>query len=265
MIKDFKLLARIYSPNNNVLYSDLISMNKPTRFLSLFFIIVTTTACVSIDGPTDPHDPWERYNRTMSKFNTSVDRSIFKPVAKAYQKVLPKPVNKAITNIFNNATDVIVLANDILQFKAKQSLSDLGRIIYNTVFGLGGIFEVSTSMGFEKHYEDFGQTLAHWGVGKGPYLVLPFFGPATVRDSFGLATDFFVFDPSNLIDSVGTRAAVFSLYFVDVRAGLLPAGELVEEASLDSYIFLREAYLQRRLYLIYDGDPPEEDFDDEFE
>ena len=232
------------------------------KLLSLTVIIFVNAACVSIEGSTEPHDPWERYNRTVSNFNDSVDRRVLKPVAKAYQKVVPKPVNKAISNAFSNADDVIVLANDILQLKVKQSISDLSRIIYNTVFGLGGIFDVSTSMGLPKHQEDFGQTLAHWGVGSGPYFVLPLFGPSTVRDSFGLATDFFVFDPAHLIDDLTTRASLFTLYFIDIRAELLPAGDIVDEASLDKYIFIREAYMQRRKSLIHDGQSQDEALDE---
>lgn len=218
--------------------------------------------CASVNTPRDPRDPFEGYNRAMYNFNDSVDRAILKPVAEGYNKVMPKPLNTGISNFFSNLDDVTVLINDLLQLKFKQGLSDFSRLTWNTTVGLLGFFDVASHMDLPKHNEDFGQTLGHWGVGSGPYLVLPFLGPSTVRDGSGLVVDWQV-DPLNgAIDDEETRWALLTLNAVDTRAGLLRASRILESASLDPYIFLRDAYLQRRESLVYDGNPPaEDDFD----
>ncbi|WP_455203223.1 MlaA family lipoprotein [Kaarinaea lacus] len=236
---------------------------KLIKAFQIILISTFTTACATIEGEPEPHDPFERYNRAMYEFNEDLDNAIVKPVAKAYNKILPQPVNKGITNFFSNINDVQVMANEVLQLKMEEAISDFFRIIFNTTIGVVGFIDVASDMGFERHQEDFGQTLGYWGVANGPYFVLPFFGPSTIRDSVGLGVDYAVFYPIfNRIDRVAVQNTLFGLDLLDTRAGYLGAGRVLEVAALDPYIFVREAYLQRRRYLVYDGDPPMEDFDD---
>jgi len=240
-------------------------IHQVSRGILLLTLITTCllTGCATVHGPTDPHDPLERYNRAMYKFNDTLDRSVIKPVAKGYVAIVPRPVNKGITNFFGNLGDVIVLMNDLLQFKLTQAASDTARIVINSTIGLLGIIDVATPMGLKKHREDFGQTLGYWGIGNGPYLVLPFFGSSSPRDGIGLYVDYNQFDPTfNLIDDHTTRATMFTIDVIDTRAGLLSASRLLDMAALDPYAFAREAYLQRRQYLVYDGNPPIEDLED---
>lgn len=231
--------------------------------LSILMLMNIISGCVSIKGPTDPHDTFEGYNRAVYEFNEDFDKAIAEPVAKFYEKVVPIPINKGITNFFSNINDVQVLANDLLQLKFVQAAHDAARIFFNTTIGLLGFFDVASHMDFPKHHEDFGQTLAFWGVPNGPYFVLPFFGPSTIRDSIGLGTDYAYFSPIfNRIDKTATQNSLFALDFLDTRADLLGATRLLGIAALDPYVFTREAYLQKRRYLIYDGDPPPlEDFE----
>jgi len=247
-------------------------MNEAARSIhsisrgALLVVLISScllSGCATINGPADPHDPFERYNRSMYQFNESLDKAIIKPVAKAYVAVVPKPVNKGVTNFFGNLDDVIVLINDVLQLKLPQAASDATRIIFNTTVGLLGFIDVASPMGLQKHREDFGQTLGYWGIGSGPYLVLPFFGPSSPRDGIGLYVDYSRFDPTfNLVEDKASRNAMFTIDVIDSRAGLLSASRILDTAALDPYTFTREAYLQRRRYLVYDGDPPIEEFED---
>lgn len=235
---------------------------QPFTKIVLFLLAIFSTGCASINGPTEPHDPFERYNRAMYSFNEGFDRHVAKPVAKAYNKVMPAPVDKGITNFFSNLDDVIVLANDLLQFKMMQAAQDFSRILFNTTIGLFGIFDVATHLDLPKHNEDFGQTLGYWGVPAGPYFVLPVLGPSTIRDTAGLGTDYAYFDPTfNLINDSATSWSLTGLYFIDRRSDLLNMSKLLDIAALDPYVFTREAYLQRRQNLVYDGNPPMEDFE----
>lgn len=235
------------------------------RFISHLFpviILLALSGCATLDGPTEPHDPWERFNRGMYNFNDKIDRAILKPVAKGYRAVTPDAVEKGISNFFSNLGEIKVLANDILQLKLITALSDTGRFLVNSTIGIGGLFDVAKHMKLEKHNEDFGQTLGRWGVPDGPYLVLPFFGPSSVRDSIGIRADFEL-NPINEVDDYDTRTALYALDIVQTRAWLLEAGEIVDEAAFDPYIFMREAYLQRRRNLVFDGKPPAETGEDE--
>lgn len=242
----------------------------------LFVSLSATTGCASVGGKTDesgtatennsgtdPHDPFESYNRAIYRFNEGFDRRVAKPVAQAYQDAMPSWANKGITNFFNNLDDVLVLANDLLQLKFKQAASDAARIVFNTTAGLLGFVDVASHMDLPKHKEDFGQTLGYWGVPDGPYFVLPFLGPSTIRDTAGLGVDYTVFDPVvNHVDHFNDRAGLFLLNFVDTRADYLSASRLLETAALDPYVYTREAYLQRRRYYVYDGNPPRDDFEE---
>jgi phospholipid-binding lipoprotein MlaA len=178
-------------------------------------------------------------------------------VATGYEAVLPAPVRTGVTNFFGNIEDLFIGVNNLLQGKVPQAISDLGRVAINTTVGLLGIIDFASDAGLEKHNEDFGQTLGRWGVGDGPYLVVPVFGPRTTRDAIGKAVDIAV-DPVVKHRPKGTRDAAVVLRMVDDRANLLPADKVVEEAALDKYSYTRDAYLQRRRSLIYDGSPPRE-------
>lgn len=230
---------------------------------------ISTTGCASLGGAdaandTEPQDPFESYNRAVYKFNDSFDQAIAKPVAQAYQDVMPNWADKGITNFFSNLDDVLVLANNLLQFKFKQAASDAARIVFNTTAGLLGFVDVASHMDLPKHKEDFGQTLGYWGVPSGPYFVLPFLGPSTIRDTAGLGVDYTYLDPVvNNVDHLNDRAALFLIEFIDTRADYLDASRLLESAALDPYVYTREAYLQRRRYYVYDGDPPMADFESE--
>jgi len=225
-------------------------------------MVLVCGGCATIEGPTEPQDPFESYNRAMYQFNESFDTHVAKPVAEVYRDVVPAPVNKGITNFFSNLDDVVVLINDLLQLKLQQAAQDMARIFFNTTIGLMGFFDVSTHLDLPKHREDFGQTLGYWGVPPGPYFVLPFLGPSTIRDSAGLGADYVYFDPVlNQVDNNTLSWTLYVLKFVDLRSDILDMKGLLETAALDPYIFTREAYLQRRRSLVYDGNPPMEDFD----
>lgn len=235
--------------------------------LSLILLISTTVSGCATVGETndeaDPDDPFESYNRSVHNFNQGFDRAVAKPVAQTYQNVTPDWIDKGLTNFFGNLDDVIVLANDLLQFKFEQAASDSARILFNTTAGLLGFIDVASHMDLRKHNEDFGQTLGYWGVPSGPYLVLPFLGPSSIRDTAGMAVDYTYLDPVvNNVQHVNDRSALFLTDFVDKRADFLSATRLLDEAALDHYTFTREAYLQRRQYYVYDGDPPMDDFEE---
>lgn len=230
------------------------------RTILLILIALLGSGCSTVEV-ADKRDPWEGLNRSVYAFNDNFDRAILKPLATGYEKVVPTPVNNSISNFFSNLDDVIVLVNDILQLKFEQSLSDFSRITFNTTFGLFGLFDVATYMDLPKHNEDFGQTLGRWGVGAGPYLVLPFLGPSTLRDGAALPVDWQV-DPVLRVSDTETQWEAIGLKAVDTRAGLLRASRILDTAALDPYTFMRDAYLQRRNNLVYDGNPPPSEIDE---
>ena len=190
-----------------------------------------------------------------------MDRVLFDPIGRVYEKALPKFVNRGISNAFSNARDMAVIANDLLQFKLGQAISVLARLVFNSTLGIAGFFDVSSRVGLPRHNEDFGQTLAKWGIGPGPYIVAPFFGPTTLRDAvaFGLETQFLY--PVSYVSNDGYRAGLLSLEYMDFKADRLKARQLLAEAALDEYEFLKNAFLERRENQILDresGAPPEE-------
>lgn len=223
----------------------------------LFFSL---SACATPTGnrSPNPHDPWEGFNRSMFSFNEGLDRALIKPVAKGYEAIVPTPINTIITNFFNNIDDLMIAVNNLLQGKIRDSMSDLGRVALNSTLGIGGLIDVATGMTLEKHEEDFGQTFARWGFGEGAYVVLPVFGSRTVRDSFGLAADLPV-DPVSWVHPDVWSLSLIGLRQIDARADLFSAEKVVEAGAIDKYSYLRDAYLQRRQYLIYDGQPPREE------
>jgi len=212
----------------------------------------------------NPKDPFESFNRTMYQFNDTVDKAVAKPVAQGYNAVVPPPARMMLSSFFSNLNDVVVTVNDLLQFKIVQAASDTGRVLVNSTFGLLGIADVATAVGLEKHNEDFGQTLGYWGLGSGPYLVLPLLGPSSVRDGLGLYAD----SRTNLLSRVkhvDTRNEAIVTNLVGRRAALLNDETVLDEASIDRYAFIRDAYLQHRQSLVYDGNPPRQKYDDEDE
>lgn len=209
-------------------------------------------------APVHPDDPWEGFNRSIFEFNETFDAWILKPVAKGYDAVTPTPVRIGVTNFFGNVGDVWVGLNNLMQGKPRSAATDLGRFVVNTTMGVGGLLDVATQMGLQRHDEDFGQTLAVWGVGSGPYVVLPLIGPSTARDTGGVTVDLLT-SPVRLIHEDEIRYQVNAFRLVNARADLLPAEAVVNGAALDKYAYWRSAFLQRRRFVIHDGNPPRED------
>ncbi|MCK9389573.1 MAG: VacJ family lipoprotein [Sulfuritalea sp.] len=205
----------------------------------------------------NPKDPIEGFNRAMFAFNEGLDAAIIKPVATGYEAVLPSPVRTGVTNFFGNIDDLFIGVNNLLQGKVPEAFSDLGRVAINTTVGLLGLIDFASDAGLEKHNEDFGQTFGRWGVGNGAYVVVPVFGPRTARDTVGLVLDVAVDPVWNHLPQDAREAAVV-LRLVNDRANLLPADKVIEEAALDKYSYMRDAYFQRRRSLIHDGNPPRE-------
>jgi phospholipid-binding lipoprotein MlaA len=227
----------------------------------VLLLTLAAAGCAST-GERDPRDPLEPLNRAVYRFNEGLDEAVAKPVATAYRDVVPEPLRTYVRNFFGNIADLFIGVNNILQGKPEDGLQDWMRFAVNSIFGVFGINDVASDMGFEKHNEDFGQTFGRWGVGDGPYLVLPVLGPSTLRDGAGTALDLY-FDPVGELAPVRVRNSATVLRFTGVRADLLDAGRLLEEAALDKYVFLRDAYLQRRRSLIYDGRPPRDAREDQ--
>jgi len=221
-------------------------------FLPVLGMVLVLSGCATSGNPKDPI---EGYNRAMFAINDGIDQAVVRPVAVGYDAVLPSPVRKGVTNFFGNIADVFTGVNNLLQGKIASGVSDFGRVVVNTTIGILGLFDVASEVGMEKHDEDFGQTFGWWGIPSGAYVVLPLLGPSTVRDTFGKVLDSQTNPVANLND-VPTRNSLLLLSLIDLRASLLPADKLVEAAALDKYSYVRDAYLQRRINVIYDGEPP---------
>lgn len=231
----------------------------PARLLLLLASFALGGCASSHHNPADPLEP---FNRGVYKLNDTVDKAIIKPAAKGYDTVMPQPAKMMVANFFSNLNDVTVTINDLLQLKVKQAVSDGGRVLLNSTIGLLGFVDVATAVGLEKHNEDFGQTLGYWGVGSGPFLVIPVFGPSSFRDGVGLYADTSA-DVMRRVDPVDTRNQLYAISLLSKRASLLNQEKVMDEAVIDRYSFIRDAYLQRRQSLVYDGSPPREKFDDE--
>jgi phospholipid-binding lipoprotein MlaA len=204
---------------------------------------------------TDPRDPLEGYNRAMQSFNDFADDAVLKPVARGYRAVMPDLLRSMVRNFFANIEDLPIGLNNMLQGKFMDGMSDWFRVIVNTTFGVLGLQDIASEMRIEKHNEDFGQTFGAWGIGDGPYFVMPLLGPKTARDTFGWVGDFTV-DPVSYIRPIAARNTALGVRYLSWRTDLLEASTMFEEAALDRYVFLRDAYLQRRRSLVYDGNPP---------
>lgn len=230
--------------------------------LSLLAVAMGGCASVPVEDRADT-DPWEPMNRTLYSVNRGFDKVTTKPLAKGYEKIIPRPVRKGITNFFKNLRTPGSSINNFLQGKPKRGFSELGRFVFNSTLGVGGIFDIATAGGLEAHFEDIGQTAAVWGVPDGPYVMIPFMGPSTLRDAL-LTPLFFWSSPLYHYDNTSVRDKLYILRIIELRARLLPLESTLEE-SKDPYITLRESYLQNREFEIYDGEPPEDDeFFDEF-
>ncbi len=226
------------------------------QFISLLMLVVLS-GCATTGQNKD--DPWESWNRGVYKFNKGVDK-VAKPIAQGYQYITPDVVETGVSNIFSNLGDIPNMLNNLLQGKFVDSVSDLGRFVVNSTIGLAGIWDPASSMGLEKHDEDFGQTLASWGVKPGPYVMLPFLGPSTFRDTIALPVDSEM-DLINQIEHIPTRNQINLLELIDLRASLLSYEDQLN-GQIDEYAFIRDVYLQNRQFKVLDGDIP---FDEEDE
>jgi phospholipid-binding lipoprotein MlaA len=234
-------------------------MSSLPRLAVAFTTALTLAGCAM--GPTR-EDPFEPMNRVSYKVHQVVDGRIVKPVVQAYVDYTPQPVRLAVTNFFGNIDDMFSVINDMLQGKGDKAGNDLGRVITNTGFGVLGLIDVAGSAGIPKGNEDFGQTFGVWGIPQGPYLFIPLFGPTTVRDGSGWLIRGYA-SPVGHIDDIATRNLLWALNLIDLRASALQAENLVNQAALDPYTFIRRSYLQRRQYLVYDGNPPPPKEDEE--
>lgn len=229
------------------------------RVMAAAFAATVLGGCATTAN--NPKDPYEGFNRAMFAVNEGLD-VVIKPVAQGYDAAAPLPVKTGIGNFFGNLYDVWTAFNNFLQGKGGDGISDVGRVLINSTLGIGGVFDVASEMGLEKHVEDFGQTLGKWGVGDGPYFYWPLIGPRTTRDTFGWAVDSYA-DLVWRIDDVPVRNSLAGVRYIDLRASLLPTDKVVEEAAFDKYIYIRDAYLQNRRSEINDGNAPKAGRDDE--
>ncbi|MGQ0442638.1 MAG: MlaA family lipoprotein [Methylophilaceae bacterium] len=230
---------------------------KLIKLLLSCALIIMITGCATQANK----DPLEGVNRGVYKFNDVADKILFKPVATAYKAVTPSPIRKGFNNFFNNLGSITTVLNDLLQLKFANAFTDAGRFVINSTFGLAGFIDVASMDNIPKHQEDFGQTLGHWGVGNGPYLVLPFLGASTLRDTTGFVFDRITSDPITYTHNIGEirlHNQLRAAQIVDTRTELLEAKDIADDASLDPYAFTRDAYLQRRGSLVQDGLVPKE-------
>jgi len=222
------------------------------KLLAILLAGLTLTGCATLPtGKPDPRDPWERMNRRTHAFNDAIDRGIGKPVAKAYVKVVPRFMRTGVSNVFNNLNTLNTVVNDVLQGKMRQAADDSARFVLNSTLGIGGLFDPASKAGLEFNDEDFGQTFGRWGMKPGPYLVLPFLGPSTTRDTFGKLVDQFTY-PVTYLEDDSTRIIIRAVSLVDTRAELLDLDEQIDR-SYDRYAFIRNAWLQRREFQVTDG------------
>ena len=227
-------------------------------------LLLLAAGCATTGGDANPRDPFEPFNRSVYRFNDTLDRYALKPVAQAYQKVVPEPLQLMVNSFFANLDDLYTSANNLLQAKPREALVDLSRFVVNSTLGFAGVADVASEIGLPKHDEDLGQTLGYWGVPSGPYLVIPLLGPSTVRDAPSRVADIFA-SPVNLVyeKSVRERNVSWGLRLVTGRVALLDADKVIQGAALDPYSLIRDGWLQRRRNAVYDGNPPEEEFEDD--
>ena len=240
-------------------------MAKYLTFLIL--IALFSGGCAtSPDVVADSRDPWQGFNRKVYSFNNALDQAFLVPAAASYRAVTPDIAEKGVHNFFSNLGDVGVAFNNTLQFKFLDAASDLGRIVVNSTIGLLGFMDVASRMGLEKHDEDFGQTLGYWGMGTGPYVMLPFLGPSNLRDGPGKVVDSFIYPPNWADIKTSERNGLFAMNLVNLRAELMVTEEKAKELSRDRYVFIRDAYLDNREFKVNDGQiSSDDDLYDELE
>jgi phospholipid-binding lipoprotein MlaA len=216
-------------------------------------LALSACACVTLppNSPRSPQDPWESWNRGVYKVNDKLDRAVAKPLARTYERIVPKPIRTGINNFFSNLDTTTVMINDALQGKFLAAGNDLGRFLLNSTVGLGGLLDPATSAGLARNNEDFGQTLGHWGVHPGPFLELPLLGPSDLRDGPSRVVDAYT-NPLQYVHNSYIKYGLYGVHLVDIRAGLLSLDETLKNVY-DPYAFVRDAYLQRRAYLVSDG------------
>ena len=230
-------------------------LRRLARGLAAACLLSLAAGCAAPGGPAAARDPLEPMNRVIWGFNDQADQLVVRPVARAYDAVVPEVLRQSFSGVLSNLVDPWIAVNQLLQGKPVLALSDLTRFLVNTVFGFGGMADVAGAIGLEKHHEDFGQTLGRWGVPPGPYLVLPFLGPSSARETAGLIGGL-KGDPIWEHASKAQKEAFTGGLIIETRARLLGSERLLEGASLDAYSFVRDSYLQRRRNLVYDGAPP---------
>jgi phospholipid-binding lipoprotein MlaA len=236
-------------------------MKYRSVFASLPAVALSLAFSANAEAQQATEDPLGPINMKIHAFNDYMDKHLLRPVAVGYRRYMPNPIRVGVDNFFSNIGDIGIFANNILQGKFGDAASDTGRIVINTTIGIGGVLDLASKAGLSKHNEDFGQTLGAWGVQSGPYIVLPFFGPSTLRDAFGLAVDTTT-NPLNYQDNVRLRNSAFVLEQINRRGAALVGESLLMG---DPYIFMREAYLQQRAYDVSDGEAEEEEWDDGWE
>ena len=240
--------------------SSVVKFISRTRRCLLLCVASVLVGCASIPAGVEPspQDPWERFNRSVFEFNEGLDAYLLKPVVAGYRFVLPEFVREGIYNFFSNYNDIYTALQNMLQGKPDFAFNDLMRVVVNTTFGLAGLIDMATPGGLEKHKEDWGQTFGVWGVPAGPYVVLPFFGPSNVRDTFGTVADLESDYLFRLLPDVALRNSITGLRIVNARNTYYEAGDLLDGAAIDKYSFMRDAYIQRRQYQINEGRDDEE-------
>jgi phospholipid-binding lipoprotein MlaA len=227
-------------------------MAKYLTFLILIALLGGGCA-TSPNYEADARDPWQGFNRKVYSFNHALDQAFLVPAAASYRAVTPDIAEKGVHNFFSNLGDLGVAFNNTLQFKFMDAASDLGRIVVNSTIGLLGIMDVASRMGLEKHDEDFGQTLGYWGMGSGPYVMLPFLGPSNLRDGPGRVVDTLIYPPNWADIKISERNGLFAARLVNLRAELMVTEEKASELSRDRYVFIRDAYLDNREFRVNDG------------
>jgi phospholipid-binding lipoprotein MlaA len=260
-----------WANNSDSIFSNTVIRMTSTRItITCVALVLLISGCAGTPPEAQSErevlsDPFERLNRKIFAFNNTADRYLAKPISSGYKKVVPAPARKGVGNFFNNLDEIKTIVNSLLQGNLDGSMRSLSRLLTNSTIGLLGLFDVASKMGVERTEEDFGQTFAVWGISPGPYLVLPFLGPSSIRDGIGLIPGYFGLDPISYIDSTSTRWAVLGLKYTNIRSQLT-AAEQILNSQLDPYLFLRQTFEQSRINDIFNGNPPEEelDFFDEF-
>jgi phospholipid-binding lipoprotein MlaA len=227
-------------------------MHSTIRVSALSFLLLCLVGCAAPPAKKDPRDPWERMNRTTFKFNTKVDHAVLRPIARGYQKVTPQFVRTGVSNFVDNLEYPIVIVSDLLQARFKPFARDTGRFLMNSTLGIGGLLDPATQAGLDKNENDIGLTFGRWGIPKGPYFVIPFLGPSDVRDGLGRIPASYYLTPQNYVHDWRVQYGIWAVSIVDARYRLLPADATLDSAY-DPYLFMKNAYLQRRDYLLSKG------------